>query len=106
MFEETKALKVVVLEVGKAPEVRLIMDDLKAFQQLVGGYVETTRMFGKVLCVCNEEGKLEGMPPNFLNWNADMIVGNVFFVAHDGNGEFRSLNDAEVICLQQIFIDR
>lgn len=45
--------------------VTWISDSLKNFQNTVGGYIETVTLDNGVVLICNEEGKLKGMPYNF-----------------------------------------
>lgn len=59
-------------------------------QAFVGGYIEMLTIsvlgYGEKFMVCNEEGKLRGLPYNSaatilyqhsVNWNGDYIVGDV-----------------------------
>jgi hypothetical protein len=88
-----KDIKVVVVNVGEQPEVKVVPNKLETFQSIVGGYIEVIR-FGSCLCVLNEEGKLDNLEPNFTVPN-DVIVGNVVFVGNDGE-DFCSLSDGEI----------
>ena len=58
-------MKILYKKPGEAPEIRDVANDLGALQDLVGGYIETVTV-GNVVIICNEEGKLKGMPLNFL----------------------------------------
>lgn len=87
-------MRIVIKKVGQFPEVREIKGTLENLKEIVGGYIECINMFDNVLCVCNEEGKLLGLPANFLFMN-DIIVGDVFFCA-GGEEDFESLNDNQV----------
>lgn len=78
-----KTIKVLVKEPGKTAEVREVTNDLKTFQELVGGYIETVRFDEHSELLCNEEGKLQGLPVNFPLWN-DVIVGTAVIVGTDG----------------------
>ena len=86
-------MRVVIKKVGQLPEVKEIDNTLDAFQEIVGGNIETFRFAENILCVCNEEGKLIGLKPNFL-CRGDVICGDVFFCA-DGLDDFESLNDED-----------
>ena len=58
-------LTVLVVEPEKAPYTKEIEDTLTALQQAVGGYIEATYPFiDDVALICNEEGKLNGLPLN------------------------------------------
>ena len=79
-----------VIEPGREPEQREIRNELEEFQRLVGGYIEPIFPYeemeddGKdVVMFCNEEGKLNGLEPNF-SYHGDMIVGTVVIVGTEG----------------------
>ena len=56
-------MKVLVVEPMKPCEVREIPDTLEAMQQTVDGYIESVS-FEREAIVCNEQGKLLGLPYN------------------------------------------
>lgn len=88
-------MRIVVKKVGQKPEVIEIENELHEMQEIVGGYIETFEFgFYNILCVCNEEGKLKGLLPNFI-FNGDVIVGDVFFCSA-GYDDFESLNDEQI----------
>lgn len=98
-------MKVVYKEPGKSPEVREIDNDLKVLQELVGGYIETVR-FNDITMIINEEGKLNGLPVNFLmvgNGYAQAIVGPVIFCRSEGF-DFTSLKDEDIEMIQEALI--
>ncbi len=86
-------MKVVIKKAGQMPEVKEIKSELHELQEIVGGYIEAFNMFDNILCVCNEEGKLNDLTPNFI-FNGDVIVGDVFFCSA-GEEDFESLNDEQ-----------
>lgn len=94
-------MKIVVKKAGCMPEVQEIKGTLENIQQIVGGYIECLPVFENVLCVCNEEGKILRLPPNFRFGN-DIIVGDVFFCA-GAEEEFVSLNDKQIETIMTIF---
>lgn len=60
---------------------------LKNLQRIVGGPIECVPLDGHAVIICNEEGKLRGLPRNFLMGKVpfiDMIVGEVAVVGVDG----------------------
>lgn len=87
-------MKIVVKRPAEKPEVQEIENELHAMQEIVGGYIECVNIIDNILCVCNEEGKLMRLPPNFV-FNGDMIVGDVFFCAA-GDEDFESLTDEQI----------
>ena len=42
-----------------------ISNTLKNLQNTVGGYIETVKIAGNAVLICNEEGKIRDMPYNF-----------------------------------------
>ena len=58
-------IKVLVIEPGKAPYVKDIDSGLKSLQNEVAGRIEAIYPFeDPVAVICNEEGKLNGLPLN------------------------------------------
>ena len=55
-----------------------IFDDLPCLQEFVGGYIECVTITPGIVMICNEEGKLRGLEPNF-RWMGDVVVGPVLF---------------------------
>lgn len=94
-------MKIVVKKVGQNPEVMEIENDFHEMQEIVGGHIEAFNVVDNILCVCNEEGKLDGLDPNF-RFNGDVIVGDVFFCAA-GEEDFESLNDTQINILMIAF---
>lgn len=86
-------INIIYKEPHKLPKVRKIDNELGVFQSMVQGYIEIVRVLPGVACVCNEDGKLNGMAPNFW-FGGDNICGPVFFaglhVTEDGE-DFCSL---------------
>ena len=89
----------VIKEPGKAPRVEPLFDnDLKAFQEAVGGYIETVTLatdlvtptkFPDLVIICNEEGRLKGLPWNCTAFGVD-FVGTIVVAGVKGE-EFASL---------------
>lgn len=96
-------IKVIVKKPGKSPYEAFIKNELKEYQAIVGGYIEVVP-YNNFLLVCNEEGKLLSLTPNFFFGN-DLICGTVFFVAEDGEN-FASLDDKQIKYLMDKFVSR
>lgn len=95
-------MRVIIKEVGKKPRVKEIENDLTTIQELVGGYIEVVRVTPDILMICNEEGKLQGLPPNFST-GRDVIVGTVVFVSYDGVEDFAGLSDYQLLEVMESF---
>lgn len=87
--------KVLYKPVGKAPYIKVVPDDYKEFQKIVGGvysgyYVKSfirdqTGVLSDVMLLCHDEGKLIGLPFNCYI-GLEPLVGPILFVAHDNEG--------------------
>ena len=100
-------LRVVIVEPDKEPYEKEIDHTLESLQGIVEGYIETTwdeRLPEGTLIVCNEEGKLLGLPQNRVLWRdgrpVDVVAGT-FFVVGSGDEDFISLTDEQVkVCIE------
>ncbi len=97
-------MRAIIKEVGKTPCVEDIENTLEALKTLVGGYIEVVRMEDNILLICNEEGKLKQLPPNFAMGH-DVIVGTAVFVSFDGGEDFAGLNDEQMLYIMDRFTD-
>ena len=94
-------IRVVLLEPEKEARVVEINPSLQSMQSVVGGLIEAVYPFEEQVCiVCNEEGKLQGLPLNRALRDADghiydIIAGTAFLCDCSGE-DFGSLTDAQV----------
>lgn len=92
--ENSGKIKVVFQRPGELSKVLCIPNTLEAFQQLVGGYIETLTLPSGFVIVMNEEGRLKGLRANIISY-AGVIVGNVIITkAEDEN--FVSLTPEQI----------
>lgn len=97
-------LRILKIEPGQAPVVKEIQNDLTSLQAEVGGLIECISFPNGCVAVCNEEGKLNGMPPN--RWlGADIICGPFFVCDTTCDGEFASLSKSKIAEYSQLFAD-
>lgn len=91
-------MRIIIKKVGEAPEVSSIdkQDELKSLQGIVGGYIEAGHITNDIVLICNEEGKLIGLPHNFHLNNGVEFVGDVCFVRDNHDGEFTDLTDEDI----------
>ena len=92
-------LRCLLVEPNKLPKEIEIDNTLEAKQHLVGGYIECLYPSNdnSVVFICNEEGKINGMPLN-RDIGHDIIAGPFLIVGDDyENGEFISLNDNQIL---------
>ena len=90
VHEQIRVLKV---EPGRLPEEITMPNTLEAFQAAVGGYIEVLDLGGDAVLVCNEEGKLAGLPAN-RRVCGDTIAGT-FLITGSADGEFCFLSDED-----------
>lgn len=94
-------MKVIIKEPGQRPRVTEIENSLSALQQAVGGYIETVTLAEDCCVICNEEGRLQGLPYN-LTFCGASFVGTILFVGVAGD-EFADLSEQQVeILLKQM----
>ena len=94
-------MKVLVVEPEKEPYVKEISSDLSSLQKEVGGFIEAVYPFeDPVAIICNEEGKLEGLPLNRALRDEDGhvydIIAGTFLIAGLSEDNFCSLDDAQL----------
>ena len=89
-------IRVVVVQPGEAAQVVAMRNELKAMQAIVGGWIEVFPVgIDGAVGMCNDEGRLMGLPwSRFVDATAAPIAG-AFFIAGDGSS-FRSLSDGQV----------
>lgn len=65
MTNDKKTISVLLVEPNKYPKIIQIEDSLEAMQKIVGGDIEEYMPFeDEVAIICNDEGKLAGLPLN------------------------------------------
>lgn len=79
---------------GCAPEVREIGNTLRDLQACVGGYIETVTLATDAVIICNEEGRLMGLPHNCIFCGVE-FCGPIIVAGIDGD-EFASLGPEEI----------
>ena len=90
-------MNVLMVEPGKAPYETQIGDGLQGMQGAVGGYIEAVYLYEEpVALICNEDGKLKGLPFNraLRDENGsifDIVVGNFFLVGIGDEDDFTDL---------------
>jgi len=88
-------IRVIIARPNELAEITEIENDLETYQAIVGGYIECLTLDEKAILICNEEGKLKGLPDNFA-YKGDVIVGTVVIVGIKNN-DFAGLSQEEAI---------
>ena len=68
---------------GEPPRHVNVANNLEALQRNVGGYIETVTVASDLVIICNEEGRLMGLPYNCTICGVD-FVGTILMVGVDG----------------------
>ena len=94
-------MKILVVQPEKVPEEMEISGSLESMQAVVGGLIQAVYPFeDPVALVCNEEGKLLGLP-----WNRALyddkdklyeIVAGTFFICGIDSDDFCSLTEEQM----------
>lgn len=100
-MEREETLKVLLVKPGELVKQVEISDTLEAMQETVGGYIESYMPFEEedVALVCNDEGKMNGLPLNraIKDDNGEIIdvIHGDFFICYApiGSENFHSLPD-------------
>lgn len=89
-------------EPGKGWKVAEIENTLEALQQGVGGKLEAVTLAGDACILCNEEGRLLGMPYNITICGVS-FVGPLLIVGIAGE-DFAGLTEQQVDRLRTLLV--
>lgn len=97
-------MKILVVDPLKTPYVKDISGSLASMQAVVGGYIQAIYPFedGELALICNEEGKLVGLPFNRALRDEegrvyDIVVGTFFLCRAPAEGEdFDGLTEGQI----------
>ena len=109
-------MKVLIVKPGCKPVTTEIDGTLKTMQSLVGGLIQAVYPFKEpVALICNDEGRLLGLPMNRGLWDEEGnlydIVCGTFLICGVSGDNFASLSDtqlqqyAEVYATPEIFLN-
>ena len=104
-------MKIIVIKPFQNPYVATIKGDLESMQKIVGGYIEAVYPFDdpEIALICNEEAKLEGLPPNRALRDEDgnvydIVCGTFFLCAAPPDSEsFESLTEEQIDRYTRLF---
>ena len=96
-------MQVVLVEPGKAARITEIGEDLQDMQEIVGGLIQALYPWeDPAAIVCNDEGKIMGLPLNRVLEDYDIITGTFFICGIQGEN-FSSLTEPQLQKYQQKF---
>ena len=88
-------MKAIRKKPGCAPEIIEVENTLKALQREVSGYIETVTIASDAVIICNEEGRILGLPYNCRFVGVD-FVGTILVVGRDRD-EFCDVPEADFL---------
>ena len=101
-------IRVLVVEPGKDPEVRVIENSLEGVQQIVQGYIECVTLHDKdgenLVLICNEEGKIRNLQMNAIIPEIDDMIFGTLLIAGTDRDEFASLTDGQIFEMNERFM--
>ena len=96
-----KHIKVLIIEPGRVPYLKEIPNTLEYLQHLVGGLIQALYPFDDFAAIiCNDEGKLLGLP-----WNRPLsdedgqiydVIAGTFLIAGLTEEDFGSLTEEQI----------
>ena len=100
-------MKMLKVKPNQKPICVDIENELETLQREVGGYIEIVCPFeDNIAIICNEEGKLYGLPINrWLYDNGiclDFLCGDIL-VAEEEEGDFVSMSDEHIEKYMNVF---
>lgn len=99
-----ETIRVIVKDPGRRAQLREIPNTLEELQRIVGGFIETIRFDEQSVLIVNEEGKLRGLPLNFIVWN-DSIVGPAIVAGVSGE-DFTDVSNQTIRIFNAIMEDQ
>lgn len=102
--KEMKRIKILKIELDKAPYEKEIDNKLEPLQEEVEGLIDCVYLEEGCVAVINDEGKLNGMQPN-RRFGSDIICGPFFMCGDSPDGEFVSLPEKLSQKYQKLFAE-
>lgn len=94
-------IRILVVEPFKEPYQIRIKHTLKNLQRIVGGYIEILQLEHTVDLICNDEGKINGLPFNrFVDYD---IIAGTFIIAGHKDSETISLSRKQIKKYKEVF---
>lgn len=94
-------IRILVVEPNKEPYELIINHTLENMQKIVGGRIEFVELEDDVDLICNDEGKMNGLPLNRVIKND--IISGTFFISGQRGGDTISLNDKQIEKYKEVF---
>jgi len=109
-------IRILVVPVNEEPKIMTVQNDLRASQEIVGGYIQTFPLDSVIpnpslgaIAVLNEEGKItDGVKPNrtiYNNGKAFNIFYGKFFICSLNGEHFGSITPEQETYYKTLFAD-
>jgi hypothetical protein len=92
-------MRVIIANPDQDPCETTVESGLHALQAAVGGYIELWAVDGDVCFICNEEGRINGMPFNrtvVLSDGSEWDIFGPILLVRESGEDFASLTDEDV----------
>ena len=96
-------MKILLIKPGEYPEIKTIPHTLEKMQEQVGGMIEAVYPWkNRNACiVCNDDGKIMGLPLNRAIEEIDDAISGNFFICGlcetENGGDFCSLTEEQIL---------
>ena len=105
-YSKPKFIKVLIVEAGKEPYPKEIPNTLESLQSQVGGLIQALYLHDAAI-ICNDEGKLLGLPWNRPLFDEDGqiydVIAGTFLVAGLTEDDFGSLTEEQIQKYTEMF---
>lgn len=96
-------MRVILVKPGEVARIAEIGEELHDMQEIVGGTIQALYPWDDpVAVVCNDEGKITGLPLNRVLGDYDIIAGT-FFICGIQDDTFCSLTEQQLQKYEQMF---
>lgn len=102
-------IKAVLVKANEKAVITTVENTLESYQHIVGGYIECVYPYEEnVAIICNEEGKIDGLPLNRALCDDcgeiyDIIAGTFVIVGISDDCDFTSLTDDQARRYKRMF---
>lgn len=96
-------IRVLIKAPGRRCNLAEIENNSETFQQIINGPEEAVTLASGLVCICNENGKLNGAGRNvpiYGGW--DYLVGTVIFCG-TAEGDFTSITNRDIEILNFVY---
>jgi hypothetical protein len=104
---EKPLFEAIVYTPGSMSLCMIPVDGLKQMQQIVGGFIEQVPLTDGLVLICNEEGKINGLPVSWAAYIYDQAwepISGDFFVCRTEGSDFASVKREDTVLVLRLVI--